>query len=407
VSDRFFGRLFLVPLIIVIVATFILLGFSWLVRGSHSPEEFLKNLCSNNADVRWRAASDLSQVLRRDDQLAANPKFALDIAELLRQAVQTSAREEEDLARQPERPTKEQEREKLRPARNHVLYLMYSLGNFSVPVGVPLLSELAVKEQGGDPAMAAWLRWRALLSLANAGESLKRFDKLTPAQQEATRAGLGQEAGGERGAWAAAALKHLRARQEGRPDVLGVDRPLIQCADDENPLLREVAALAMNFWEGTAAENGPMDEALVRLTYDDGRGGELADRLLAEFDPDNQRETHPVQADKGVLVRYNAAVALARRGSGLARTDLLRAMLDEPRQRANFRLRNVKTGQESADEATAYNTLLTTLKAVAVLHRRNPGLDLSPLHPALDALKQSPNAAVRTQAEQTRIELDK
>src|SRR4029077_21124372 len=82
-SGRHIVQLFLVPGLIVARAVTVLLGFSWLASGSRSPEQILKNIDSTNADIRWRAASDLAQVLKRDDKLAADASFGLRLAEQL------------------------------------------------------------------------------------------------------------------------------------------------------------------------------------------------------------------------------------------------------------------------------------------------------------------------------------
>ena len=96
-SGRFIAQLFLVPGIIVLGAVTLLWGFSWLIGASRTPEQFLKELSSTNVDVRRRAASDLSQVLTKDPALASNPRFALDLADLLAQAL----RQEEDAENHP------------------------------------------------------------------------------------------------------------------------------------------------------------------------------------------------------------------------------------------------------------------------------------------------------------------
>src|SRR5262249_15910955 len=106
-SGRFLAQLFLVPGLIVAFAVLLILVVSWLVPSSRTPEQFLLTLTRSTPDVRWRAADDLAQVLLRDDQLAANPTFALDLAERLRQALQATAATEQTLAahlRQPAQP---------------------------------------------------------------------------------------------------------------------------------------------------------------------------------------------------------------------------------------------------------------------------------------------------------------
>src|SRR5206468_6954158 len=78
-SGRFIAQLFLVPGLIVAVAVLLLLGFRYLFGGTHTPEYFLKQLDSDNADIRWRGACDLAQILKRPESvdLRCDVGFAL------------------------------------------------------------------------------------------------------------------------------------------------------------------------------------------------------------------------------------------------------------------------------------------------------------------------------------------
>jgi hypothetical protein len=390
-SGKFLAQLFLVPGIIVAVALVWLLGFSWLFSSPTTPDKFLQKLDSSNPDVRWRAASDLAQVLLRDDRLASDPKFGLDLATRLRQALEAGRISEQALGerlRQRDPAELAGEQESLEAERNYIVYLGACLGNFSLPVGVQLLSDMATQETGAPAETLALRRRRAVWALANLGEDLRRFDHLAPDRQAAVLAELETEAATEteRGNRARLALEYLNGRRSQTPRALGVDVALVKCAGDRDPFLREIAGYAMNFWEGDAPENARMDAALVKLTYDDGRGGDEG------------------SAACGLEIRYNAAAALARRGSERVRLDMLREMLDEPAQLQNFRMKR-PNGQDAPDEAAARSTVLTALKAVAELHRRRPDRDLSALYPSLDALAASSNAALRTEAERTSIVL--
>src|SRR5437764_14896801 len=80
-SGKFIAQLFVVPGIIVAVAVGCIWFVTWLVGGFFTPQHFLKDFRSGNAEVRWRRASDLAQVLKRDEALAANAAFALHLAE--------------------------------------------------------------------------------------------------------------------------------------------------------------------------------------------------------------------------------------------------------------------------------------------------------------------------------------
>ena len=95
----------------------------------------VKDLRSTNAEVRWRRASDLAQVLKRDEALAANAKFSLDLAGLLRQAL----RDNEYSERRYQEKSAEDRREALKALQDErafIEFLIASLGNFSVPTGV-------------------------------------------------------------------------------------------------------------------------------------------------------------------------------------------------------------------------------------------------------------------------------
>jgi hypothetical protein len=80
-------------------------------------------------------------------------------------------------------------------------------------------------------------------------------------------------------------------------------------------------------------------------------------------------------------------------------------MLDEPGLQETFR-RNKPDGREVADEAMVWLTLSSTLRAVAELHRKNPGFDIAPLLPKIDALAEHANPSLRGEAMTTRNTLN-
>ncbi|HEV3203282.1 MAG TPA: hypothetical protein VGY77_02815 [Gemmataceae bacterium] len=102
----------------------------------------------------------------------------------------------------------------------------------------------------------------------------------------------------------------------------------------------------------------------------------------------------------GWEIRYNATIALARRGSDRVAEcmDLLQEMLDEERQMQNFRTRS-KDGKEIPNEAEAYQSLTNTLKAVMECHARRPEMDWSPLSPAIKRLAETNNPSLRAEAQ--------
>lgn len=109
----------------------------------------------------------------------------------------------------------------------------------------------------------------------------------------------------------------------------------------------------------------------------------------------------------GWEIRYNATLGLARRGSALVkdRLDVLAEMLDEQQQRQNFRGTGTNGGAVP-NEAEVFQTLSSTLKAVAELHHRQPDLDLSELYPAVRKLTEAGNAALRGEALRTKEALN-
>jgi len=112
---------------------------------------------------------------------------------------------------------------------------------------------------------------------------------------------------------------------------------------------------------------------------------------------------------KGWEIRYNAALALARRGSTGLPLGVMREMLDEDQQMRNFRA-TLADGREVADESAARRTVLNALKALAQWHRHAGAVTaagandpaLKQVYQAVDRLTYSPNLVVRTEAEKTR-----
>ena len=236
------------------------------------------------------------------------------------------------------------------------------------------------------------------LALANLGENLKRFGRLIPARQEMVLAELEaeREGSGERAEWARAALDYMTGPHAKKLQGLGVDKALTVCAEDRDPFLREIAAFAFNFWEGDTSERARLEAVLAKLAVDSGAGEENLSQLREE-------ENQPKQAITrvpGLKIRYNATVALARRGSDQVRLGVLQEMLDESLQRKNFILEH-KNGKEEPDEATVRDTLTAALQAVIDLHRQKPERDLSGLYPAIEEIALSENMALRAEAERT------
>src|SRR6266545_4835536 len=111
-SGRFIAQLFIIPMLIVAVGALIILGSSYLVRSSHTPQKFLDSLDSDNPEIRWRGAHDLAQVLKRPESiaLASDVTFALDLAERLERAVAELEKAEGDTRVQIEKTEKDRGR---------------------------------------------------------------------------------------------------------------------------------------------------------------------------------------------------------------------------------------------------------------------------------------------------------
>jgi hypothetical protein len=112
----------------------------------------------------------------------------------------------------------------------------------------------------------------------------------------------------------------------------------------------------------------------------------------------------------GWEVRYNATLALVRRGSDHVKDEQvwenLNEMLDEEQQLRNFRVKN-QNGSEASDEPAARMTVISALQAIDELHKRRPDIDLSGLKPAIEKLTSSGDVALRTEATRTKLLLEK
>jgi hypothetical protein len=119
----------------------------------------------------------------------------------------------------------------------------------------------------------------------------------------------------------------------------------------------------------------------------------------------------PVSGPKspaGWEVRYNAALALARRGSQHVKDpevwDTVLEMVDEDQQLRNFRTKT-DDGREVVDDNGARTTVIGALQAVQDLHRKQPQVELSPLKAPIEKLTHSSNPTVAVQAKQALLAL--
>ena len=278
-SGTFIAQLFVVPGLIVFTVVMLLLGVMYLWKSGRVPEYYLRQLDSPNADIRWRAASDLAQILKRPEkgsqQWKADAAFALALAERLRAALDELAQQEKALQKEiAALPADRQDAawNRLKTQRDHVHFLASAMGDFFVPVGVPLLSEIAQSDDSPDVKGNTLRRRQAVWALANLGENRKGFKKLPAEEQAAIVATLTQAAAGSgpQALWARNGLHYLDPAlvPSGPADgLVQVDAVLARCADAQDRFLREQVALAFNFWDGPLAE-----PTLLKLARDDGHG---------------------------------------------------------------------------------------------------------------------------------------
>jgi hypothetical protein len=398
-SGKFIAQLFLVPFLIVTLVVCFLITINWLVGGTRSPKDFLDKLDSANPEVRWRGAEELAQYLQREESLAANPSFALELCERLESAVKELTSQEKDLVefkkQSPDSSSLERRTKTFQQTENYVLYLSSCVASSIIPVGAPLLGDMAANTGGVDPESSAQRRRWAMWNLAKLGDNVLRFDTLKPEQQDTILSALAEQATNPMSsfaAWAERARMYFRGPQNHSLQALGLEKDFAQAAVDPDAFLRQLTALALSFWLGTPQENERVEELLLRLAHDDGHGEDAIRKTEAEAAADKAITKTP-----GLRTRFNAVLALAHRGSAKVRLGVLQQMLDEPSLRENFLIEG-KGGARTPDEPMIQQTIEAALQALVRLHDRQPTLDLSSFTPALDTLAKNGNIAIRTEA---------
>jgi hypothetical protein len=404
-SGKFIVQLFLVPGMIVGLIVVLLLFFHWMFGGPRDPEAILRNLDDGNADVRWRAAADLSQLLPRDKRLASDPVFGLKLADRLQKALASSDAAERVFAEQLSKLSPEDVvrlRKPLEAERDYIRFLAGSLGHFLVPVGVPVLRQIAEQEPPIEP-LALARRRHAMFALANLGENLKLFDGMPTIEQNILLAKLeAVENPADQAQWARQTLEYLKQRQAGIAGAFGVDRTLEKCADSEDLILREFTAQAGTFWPGTPEEKARIEKTLLRLANDAGRGEDRREAYSGP-EPDGSKE---IVKKPGLIVRINAALALANRGSDKVNVGMLEEMLDEKTLGEDIILQQ-KDGKQEPSRGKAAEIVRQTLKAIGRLHKQNPTVNVDRLRPLVQKLTTSENPAIQTAALETQDILTK
>ncbi len=379
-SGKHIAQMFLVPFLIVSTIVLVIGGILWFVLAPHPPEYYIKGLRNTNADVRWRTAEELANVLPRNETLATNSAFALDLTELLKQWLDENRQNEARGAAARAGSAEEAPTDKeLDEQRSSIKFLVQSLGHFYVPVAAPLLADLARGQGGGGDETVKQRRVDAVWALANLGERCQHFAQLPRERQQMIDAALAAQegSGGDRGRWAHEARECLKTHS--LPEV---DAALQQCAGDPDLMLRKLVAVALTYWDGPHA-----DATLVRLAEQPGQGGEPGSEGV-----------------RGLEVRFQATAALAQRGSPSIDPplDVLGRMLDP--EYLGTVLRAKDNDRVYPDRSAIQSTIALALESLVVLHQKRPNLDLSRLFPALDRLAQDPNFADSARAARGALE---
>jgi hypothetical protein len=274
-SGRHIVQMFLVPGFIVAAVVLVLLFFTWLQSGHSDASGIIANLDAANAEVRWRAANDLTQRLKRDDNLAASPQLSLRLCELLQKRLE----EYDQAVKAPKDRSNPENRKELLGHRKDVQFLVACVGNLMVPTGSELLSKVLSRPGGSDEDGRILLRREAVWAMSNLGNNLAKLKDLSSDRRVEIISGLQAEsaAGGDRKRWADVAIDYLQALQDGKqPSSHGVVEALAAAADNAGPdsdvFLRELVGHALNFWHGDDKEEKLIDATLVKLAHDNGEG---------------------------------------------------------------------------------------------------------------------------------------
>jgi len=274
-SGRHIVQMFLVPGFIVAAVVLVLLFFNWLQSGHGDATSIIANLDAANADVRWRAANDLTQRLKRDEELATSPQLSLRLCELLQKRL-----EEYDQAQKSAKDGSADSRKELDERCKDVQFLVACVGNLMLPTGSELLGKVLNREGDNENKQRVLLRREAVWAMSNLGNNLTRLAELPEARRAAVLGGLQTEAASgtsDRRHWAGIAVEYLQAIQECKQaPTHGVVDALASAAADNGPnsdlFLRELVAHALNFWHGDDREEKLIDATLVKLSRDAGEG---------------------------------------------------------------------------------------------------------------------------------------
>jgi hypothetical protein len=277
-SGRFIAQLFVIPALIILVVVVILIGLSYLATRVREPEYFLAQLDSDNHDVRWRGMNDLAQILKRTEPAAlrwkTDAKFGFELADRLDKVFHELLDDEKRIGDEIAKSTDKDKQllwRKLREKRDYAIFLAGALGEMQIPVGAPVLCDMLRHSDSPDVNGNTLQRRKAIWALMNMGENLKGFAKLPDERREEILAQLHEAAKTEpHGRWARTALFYLDKTSPGG-SIAKVDEALAVAAKADDRFLRELSAMAFNYWDGDLAES-----TLLKLANDRGQGTMLS-----------------------------------------------------------------------------------------------------------------------------------
>ena len=270
-SGRFIVQLFLVPGSIVLLAVLLLMMFHNLFGGSQTPEQILRQLDSDNPDIRWRAASDLATSLERSESLSlrCDPRFAAELVSRLRRAVD-EADTKKTSAKSSDKPAPEGDKQ-----QTYVSFLTVAVARLNVPLAIPVLCDMVQAPDRTDDINFIRRRRQAILALTILGDNVQNFANLPDVHRTAILSSLEQLAGkneSPQSDWARTALYYLdeprlKRISAGNDDVVHVDKALNRCSQADDPFARRMVAWSLRFWKGDLVE-----PTLKTLAHDDGHG---------------------------------------------------------------------------------------------------------------------------------------
>lgn len=357
-NPRFIAQLFLVPgLLVAVVVAFIWVFFGWLGTSTQDADTLLTLVETSPSDTqRWKAAQDLAQLLPRDQDLRCNVRFALKMTEAL------------DRERQRPAPPPQDDQARREQAPDLLEFLPAAVAHFHAPVGLPLLQAIVADNAGKVKDRVALLRLRnAIVAIGILGAMVRDYDELPQAVREQMLAALRQESGegAGRATWARLALAYLTLRTErlggnvagDAREPFGIVDTLRLGASAPDELTRKYTVSALANWDE------PKVDGLLRQL-----AGDQSDLPDYAFEKDEREPFTEQDRARGEReIRYNAALALARRGSPLTPWSTVLEILDEDALRKQYT--GFAAGRTYGDEVNAANMATQCIaKALRDLH---------------------------------------